>query len=329
VTSATIETARLSTFFSGAPVIDVKGRSYPVEVRYRPTDEEDDSRAPADVLRAAVEETLHDPVVARGDVLVFLPGEKQIREAQDALAHAPALEADVLPLYSRLSFQDQERVFAPHARRRVVLATNVAETSLTIPGVRAVIDTGLARTSRYNPRAKIQRLPIEPISQANAEQRKGRCGREAPGLCIRLYSEQDFEARPAYPEPEIRRTNLASLILQMTALDLGDPARFPFIDPPDSRLLNDGYRLLQELRAIDDDRRITRLGRQMASLPLDPRLSRVLIEGSRLGCLEETITVAAFLSLQDPRERPPDRSALADEAHAGIRGSALGFPDGR
>jgi ATP-dependent helicase HrpA len=318
VTSATIETARLSEFFDGAPVIEVLGRSFPVEVRYRPADDEDESRTPAETLRAGVEEALAEPLTARGDVLVFLPGERQIQEARDALARPGALDADVLPLYSRLSFQEQERVFAPHARRRIILATNVAETSLTIPGVRAVVDTGLARTSRYSPRAKIQRLPIEPVSRASAEQRKGRCGREAPGLCIRLYSEQDFETRPEHPEPEIRRTNLASLILQMAALGLGAPAEFPFVDPPDHRLLNDGYRLLQELRALDDERRITRLGRQMAALPLDPRLSRALIEAGRLGCLREMIVVAAFLSLQDPRERPPDRVALADEAHARV-----------
>jgi ATP-dependent helicase HrpA len=318
VTSATIETERLSAFFDGAPVIDVEGRSYPVEVRYRPADEEDESRTSAETLRAGVEEALAESATAGGDVLVFLPGERQIHEARDVLARVTALDAEVLPLYSRLGFQEQERVFAPHAHRRVILATNVAETSLTIPGVRAVVDTGLARTSRYSPRAKIQRLPIEPVSRANAEQRKGRCGREAPGLCIRLYSEQDFLSRPEHPEPEIRRTNLASLILQMAALGLGSPAEFPFVDPPDHRLLNDGYRLLQDLRAIDDDRRITRLGRQMAALPLDPRLSRALIEAARLGCLREMIVVAAFLSLQDPRERPPDRTALADEAHAGF-----------
>jgi ATP-dependent helicase HrpA len=316
VTSATIETARLSSFFDGAPVIEVEGRSFPVEVRYRPIDDEDESRSATETLRAGVEEALADPVTAHGDVLVFLPGERQIHEAREALARAPALGAEVLSLYSRLSFQEQERVFAAHARRRVILATNVAETSLTIPGVRAVVDTGLARTSRYSPRAKIQRLPIEPIARANAEQRKGRCGREAPGLCIRLYAEQDFETRPEHPEPEIRRTNLASLILQMAALGLGEPAGFPFVDPPDHRLLNDGYRLLQDLRAIDGERRITRLGRQMAALPLDPRLSRALIEAGRLGCLREMIVVVAFLSLQDPRERPPDRAALADEAHA-------------
>jgi ATP-dependent helicase HrpA len=316
VTSATIETDRIAAFFWNAPIIDVQGRTFPVEVRYRPADDEDDNRSPQEVLRHAVDEALDDPLTARGDVLVFLPGERQIRESQEVLSRTGAIDADVLPLYSRLSFAEQERVFVPHARRRVILATNVAETSLTIPGVRAVIDTGLARTSRYSPRAKIQRLPIEPISQANAEQRKGRCGREAPGLCLRLYSESDFAERPAHPEPEIRRTNLASLILQMAALNLGTPAEFAFVDAPDTRLLNDGYRLLQELRAVDDDRRITRLGRQMAALPLDPRLSRTLIEGSRLGCLREVAIVAAFLSLQDPRERPPDRAAAADEQHA-------------
>ncbi|RPI12417.1 MAG: ATP-dependent RNA helicase HrpA, partial [Lysobacterales bacterium] len=214
------------------------------------------------------------------------------------------------------SAAEQERVFEPHPRRRAVLATNVAETSLTIPGVRFVVDSGLARVSRYSPRAKFQRLPIEPVSQASAEQRKGRCGRVGPGICIRLYGEDDYGARPEYTDPEILRTNLASLILQMAALGLGAPEDFPFLDPPDTRLLNDGYRLLQELGAVDGDRRITRLGRQMAQLPVDPRLARVLVEAGRTRCLAEALVIAAFLSIPDPRERPSDQAEAADQRHA-------------
>jgi ATP-dependent helicase HrpA len=219
-------------------------------------------------------------------------------------------------LYGRLTGPDQDKVFAGHTRRRIVLATNVAETSLTIPGVRFVIDAGLARVSRYSPRAKFQRLPIEPVSQASADQRKGRCGREGEGICIRLYAEDDYLARPRYTEPELLRTNLASLVLQMASLGLGNPQDFPFLDAPDARLLNDGYRLLQELNAVDGDRRITRLGRQMAALPVDPRLARVLVEAGRTGCVEEALVLVSFLSIQDPRERPSDKTDAADAMHA-------------
>ena len=222
----------------------------------------------------------------------------------------------MLPLYGRLTGPEQDKVFAGHTRRRVVLATNVAETSLTIPGVRFVIDAGLARVSRYSPRAKFQRLPIEPVSQASADQRRGRCGREGEGICIRLYAEDDYLARPRYTEPELLRTNLASLVLQMAALGLGDPQDFPFLDAPDARLLNDGYRLLQELNAVDGDRRITRLGRQMAALPVDPRLARVLVESGRTACVDEALVLVSFLSIQDPRERPAEKAEAADAKHA-------------
>jgi ATP-dependent helicase HrpA len=316
VTSATIETQRFAEYFGGAPVIDVEGRTYPVEVRYRPLAEEDEAAPPLpEAIRDAVVELEHDARGIRGDALVFLPGEKQILETRDVLVRS-RVGWDVLPLYGRLAGPDQDRVFAGHERRRVVLATNVAETSLTIPGVRFVIDAGLARVSRYSPRAKFQRLPIEPVSQASADQRRGRCGREGEGICIRLYSEDDYLARPRYTEPEILRTNLASLVLQMAALSLGSPDEFPFLDAPDARLLNDGYRLLQELGAVDGDRRITRLGRQMSALPVDPRLARILVEAVRTGCLEQCLTLVAFLSIQDPRERPADKADAAAEKHS-------------
>ncbi len=316
VTSATIETQRFAEFFGGAPIIDVEGQSYPVEVRYRPLAEEDEAAPPLpEAVRDALEELERDARGLRGDALVFLPGEKQILETRDLLVRS-RVDWDVLPLYGRLTGPDQDKVFAGHTRRRVVLATNVAETSLTIPGVRFVIDAGLARISRYSPRAKFQRLPIEPVSQASADQRRGRCGREGEGICIRLYAEDDFVARPRYTEPELLRTNLASLILQMAALALGSPQEFPFLDAPDARLLNDGYRLLQELGAVDGDRRITRLGRQMAALPVDPRLARVLVEAGRTGCMDEALSIVSFLSIQDPRERPSDKTAAADERHA-------------
>ncbi len=317
VASATIETERFAEYFDGAEVVSVEGKTWPVEVRYRPMHEEDEE-APslAESVESALEELDTDSRGIAGDVLVFLPGEKQIMEVRDQLARGGRGERDVLPLYSRLSAPEQERVFAAHARRRAILATNVAETSLTIPGVRFVVDSGLARISRYSPRAKFQRLPIEPVSKASADQRKGRCGREGEGICIRLYSEQDYDERPQFTDPEILRTNLASLILQMAALSLGAPEEFPFLDPPDARLLSDGYRLLAELGAVDGERRITRLGRQMAALPVDPRLARILLEGKRNGCLTELLVIAAFLSIQDPRERPSDRTEQADERHA-------------
>jgi ATP-dependent helicase HrpA len=317
VTSATIETRRFAEYFGGATVIDVEGRSFPVELRYRPLSEEE-AEAPSlpEAVAAALDELRANERGIDGDALVFLAGERQITEVRDHLQRGAARDWDVFPLYARLSAAEQERVFEPHPRRRAVLATNVAETSLTIPGVRFVVDAGLARVSRYSPRAKFQRLPIEAVSRASAEQRKGRCGRVGEGICIRLYSEEDFAARPEYTDPEILRTNLASLILQMAALGLGAPEEFPFVDPPDTRLLNDGYRLLQELSAVDGDRRITRLGRQMAALPVDPRLARILIEAGRQRCLAEALVIAAFLSIQDPRERPADRTEAADHAHA-------------
>ncbi len=319
VTSATLEPERLSAFFGGAPIIEVSGRSYPVEVRYRPLVAEDEDAAelslPEGIIEAVRELDAGVPG-ARADTLVFLPGEKHIREAADALAKARLADTEVLPLYARLSAADQARIFEKHPRRRVILATNVAETSLTVPGIRHVIDSGLARISRYSPRGKVQRLHVERISRASADQRKGRCGREAEGVCIRLYSEEDFSAREAFTPPEILRTNLASVILRMATLGLGDPESFPFLDPPDSRLIHDGVRLLEELQAMDGERRVTRLGRQIAALPVDPRLGRMLLAASRQRCLTEMLVIAAFLETQDPRERPSEMSQQADEKHA-------------
>jgi ATP-dependent helicase HrpA len=315
ITSATIDPQRFSEFFGSAPIIEVSGRSYPVEVRYRPLvgDDEDSELSLTEGIVAAVQELDRED---RGDVLVFLPGEKQIREASEALGKARMHATEVLPLYSRLSTRDQELIFEKHGTRRIVLATNVAETSLTVPGMRHVVDSGLARISRYSVRGKVQRLPIEPISQASADQRKGRAGRESPGICIRLYAEDDFVARPAFTPPEVLRTNLASVILQMAALELGEPQDFPFVDPPDTRQINDGYKLLQELKAVDDTRVVTSLGRQISALPLDPRLARMLLAASHHRCVAEMLLIAAFLAAQDPRERPAEAQTQADQKHA-------------
>ena len=251
-----------------------------------------------------------------GDVLVFLSGEREIRDTAEALSGRLPNDVDILPLYARLSTREQQRVFRPHDGRRIVLATNVAETSLTVPGIRYVVDPGTARISRYSARLKVQRLPIEPISQASADQRKGRCGRVADGICIRLYSEEDFEQRPRFTDPEILRTNLASVILQMKAAGLGDVEDFPFLDPPDRRQVRDGIRLLDELAALDGDERLTPLGRRLAQLPVDPRLGRMVLEGDRRGCAGEVIVIAAALSIVDPRERPADKREEADALHA-------------
>ena len=320
ITSATIDPEKFASFFvGGAPVIEVSGRSYPVEVRYRPLVAEDEDATALSLpegIVTAVRELDSDARSRAGDVLVFLPGEKQIREAADALSDARLRNTEILPLYARLSTREQERIFEGHSARRVVLATNVAETSLTVPGIRYVIDSGLARIGRYSVRGKVQRLPIERISKASADQRKGRCGREAEGICIRLFSEEDFMAREDFTPPEVLRTNLASVILQLAASRLGDPETFPFLDPPDTRQLNDGYRLLQELKAVDEQRKITGLGRQIAMLPLDPRLARMLVAAGHHGCVSEMLVIAAFLSIQDSRERPADAQRQADEAHA-------------
>ena len=327
ITSATIETARFAEHFAGpagpAPVIEVSGRTYPVEVRYRPLveptgeeDGEDQARREepvdqVDGIAAAVDELGRE---STGDILVFLSGEREIRDTADALTKRDLKNTEIVPLYGRLSAAEQHKVFQRHTGRRVVLATNVAETSLTVPGIRYVIDPGTARISRYSSRLKVQRLPIEAVSQASANQRKGRCGRTSDGICIRLYSEEDFETRPAFTEPEILRTNLASVILQMTALGLGDLAAFPFIDPPDKRNVTDGVKLLEELGALEE-RKLTAMGRQLAQLPVDPRLARMVIEADKQDCLAEVMVITAALSIQDPRERPVDKQQQADEKH--------------
>jgi ATP-dependent helicase HrpA len=315
VTSATIETARFSAHFGGAPVIEVTGRTYPVEMRYRPVSDSSDQIGA--IIDAAGELRREPP----GDVLVFLSGEREIRDTSEALRGLDLPDTEILPLYARLSSAEQHRVFAPHPGRRIVLATNVAETSLTVPGIRYVIDPGTARISRYSARLKVQRLPIEPVSQASANQRAGRCGRVAAGICIRLYAEDDFTARPEFTDPEILRTNLASVILAMTAIGLGDIAAFPFIDPPDARAITDGVRLLQELGALepgagDGRQRLTPIGRHLARLPVDPRFGRMVLEAERNGCLREVLIIASALSIQDPRERPADHAPAADQMHA-------------
>ncbi|MET0727294.1 MAG: ATP-dependent RNA helicase HrpA [Acidimicrobiales bacterium] len=327
ITSATIDTERFSRHFDDAPVIEVSGRSYPVEMRYRPIgeDADDDRDQTAAICDAVVELTR----AGTGDVLVFLSGEREIRDTAEALGRLHLPHTELLPLYARLSASEQHRVFATHQGRRVVLATNVAETSLTVPGITAVVDPGTARISRYNRRTKVQRLPIEPISQASANQRAGRCGRVAPGTCIRLYSEEDLDGRPPFTEPEILRTNLASVILQMASLGLGDVAGFPFVEPPDARAITDGIHLLEELGALDPSRggehvRLTPTGKRLARLPVDPRIGRMVLEAERHGCVAELLVVAAGLSIQDPRERPsgPDQRAVLEQHRRFMHGDS-------
>ena len=357
VTSATIDADRFSKHFNGAPVIEVSGRTYPVEIRYRPlgkagfrtkeTGEPENAQFDADdetifgIARKtktearwleeddeeeAIEEAIMDAAddllrQGDGDILVFLPGEREIRDTAEHLRKYQGRSAklkhiEVLPLFARLSIEDQQKIFKPHSSRRIVLATNVAETSLTVPGIKYVIDAGLARMNRYSTRAKVEQLQIEKISQAAAKQRAGRCGRVSNGICVRLYSEQDFDGRPEFTEPEILRSSLASVILRMAALRLGDVTEFPFIEPPSSRLVADGYLLLQELGAVDSNRQITETGIQLAKLPLDPRVGRMILAAKRENCLSEILIIASVLSMQDPRERPMDKREAADNAHS-------------
>ncbi|MFF5534332.1 ATP-dependent RNA helicase HrpA [Streptomyces cinerochromogenes] len=330
ITSATIDPERFSRHFGDAPIIEVSGRTYPVEVRYRPLLEEDSEDADRDQITAICDAVEELQAEGPGDILVFLSGEREIRDTADALEKKKYRFTEVLPLYARLSHAEQHRVFQPHSGRRIVLATNVAETSLTVPGIKYVIDPGFARISRYSHRTKVQRLPIEPVSQASANQRKGRCGRTSDGICIRLYSEEDFLARPEFTDAEILRTNLASVILQMTAAGLGDIEKFPFIDPPDHRNIRDGVQLLQELGALDpaqkDPRkRLTDTGRKLAQLPVDPRLARMVLEADKNGCVREVMVIAAALSIQDPRERPAEKQAQADQQHARFKDESSDF----
>ena len=344
VTSATIDTARFAEHFGGAPVVEVEGRAYPVELRWRPVDmpvgahlvrdafgagmakshraqgallqksRDNMQQGSAEHIAAVLDEiTRDDP---RGDVLVFLPGEREIRDAHQLLSRRQYRETEILPLYARLSAGDQDRVFKPGVKRRVVLATNVAETSLTVPRIRYVIDTGTARVKRYSQRSQLERLHVEPISQAAADQRKGRCGRVGPGICYRLYDEADFAGRAAFTDPELLRSSLANVILRMLSLKLGEVNAFPFLDAPDPRVVADGFRRLTEISAIDEARRLTAIGRTLAKLPIDVQLARMLVEGEKLHALRELLVIVAFLSIQDPRERPGDARQQADAAHA-------------
>jgi ATP-dependent helicase HrpA len=366
VTSATIDAERFSNHFKGAPVIEVSGRTYPVEIRYRPLskagfraresaeaenaqfdlddetifgiarkaktearwlEEDDEEEAIEEAIMDAADDLLRQ---GDGDILVFLPGEREIREVADHLRKYQGRSTklkhiEVLPLFARLSIEDQQKIFKSHSTRRIVLATNVAETSLTVPGIKYVIDAGLARMNRYSTRAKVEQLQIEKISQAAAKQRAGRCGRVSNGICVRLYSEQDFDGRPEFTEPEILRSSLASVILRMSALRLGDIADFPFIEAPSSRLITDGYQLLQELGAVDSKRQITETGLQLAKLPLDPRVGRMILAAKRESCLNEILIIASVLSIQDPRERPMDKREAADNAHAKFAGEGSDF----
>ncbi len=312
VTSATIDAARFSAHFGAAPVIEVSGRLYPVELRYRPIDEERDDDEDLNEAIAGAVDTLSR--CGPGDVLVFLPGEREIREAAEALRKRHPPQTEILPLYARLSAAEQERVFKPHAGRRLVLATNVAETSLTVPGIRYVVDTGLARVKRYSYRNKVEQLRVEKISQAAARQRAGRCGRVAAGICVRLYEEEDFARRPEFTDPEVLRSSLANVILRMKALGLAEIEDFPFIEPPAPRAVSDGYALLAELGAVDEERRLTEVGRQLARLPIDPRIGRMILAARAERSLAEVLVIAAALSVQDPRERPLERAQAADEA---------------
>ena len=322
ITSATIDTEKFSQHFNGAPIIEVSGRTFPVEMLYRPLDESSEENSLVKSISDAIFELNRR---APGDTLVFLPGEREIREAAEYLRKHHPDDTEILPLFARLSVKDQEKIFKPHQRRRVVLATNVAETSLTVPGIRYVVDPGLARISRYSIRSRIQRLPIEPVSQAAANQRSGRCGRIEAGVCIRLYSEEDFNSRPPFTDPEILRVNLASVILQMLSLRFDDIHIFPFINPPERKHINDGVKLLYEIGAVDKDHKLIEEGRLISKLPIDPRLGKMLLQANREGCLSEVLIITAFLSIQDPRERPFEAQQKATELHARFKDEKSDF----
>ncbi|RPI45821.1 MAG: ATP-dependent RNA helicase HrpA [Betaproteobacteria bacterium] len=325
ITSATIDAERFSDHFGGAPVIEVSGRLYPVEMRYRPWQAREKEDEEGDLVTAILDAVDEAVRCGPGHVLVFLPGEREIRDTAEALRKHHPPGAEILPLYARLSAAEQERVFESTNARRIVLSTNVAETSLTVPGVRYVIDSGLARVNRYSYRNKVEQLLIEKVSQASANQRAGRCGRVMSGICFRLYEEADFLARPRFTDPEVLRSSLAGVILRMKALELGDVERFPFIDPPQPRMVSDGYQLLAELGAVDEARKLTHIGRDLARLPIDPRIGRMVLEGGRQNCLTEILIIAAALSIQDPRERPIEKAQAADERHAPFRDERSDF----
>jgi len=327
VTSATIDTKRFADHFDSAPIIEVSGRTYPVEIRYRPMEEAEELDDQGNKIQNAILGALQElDKKARGDTLVFLSGERDIRDISQYLKKQLDHNSnEILPLYARLGAKDQNRVFQSSKKRRIILSTNVAETSLTVPGIKYVIDTGRARINRYNYKTKVQRLPIEKISQANADQRKGRCGRVSEGICIRLFSEEDFQSRPLFADPEIKRVNLASVILRMKVLKLGQVEEFPFLEPPDQRYIKDGYKLLNELMAIDHHHKLTDIGYQLARMPVDPKIGRMLIEASRQGSLREVLVIASALSVQDPRERPHEFSEAADKKHEAFQDESSDF----
>jgi ATP-dependent helicase HrpA len=325
VTSATIDAERFARHFGGAPVIEVSGRTYPVEVRYRPLAREGEDEGEVEIEEGILDAVDELARIGGGDILVFLPGEREIRDATEALRKHHPRGAEVLPLYARLSFEEQARVFNPGGVRRIVLATNVAETSLTVPGVHYVVDTGLARVNRYSFRNKVEQLQVEKVSRASANQRAGRCGRVAAGVCIRLYSEEDHAARPEYTDPEILRSSLASVILRMKSLRIGDVEDFPFLEPPGARAVADGYQLLAELGAVDERNQLTPVGWQLAKFPIDPRIARMILAAKQEGCLAEVLVIAAALSIQDPRERPYDRADAADRAHEAFQDERSDF----
>jgi ATP-dependent helicase HrpA len=338
ITSATIDAQRFSRHFMDAPVIEVSGRLYPVEVEYRPVRaEEEDENGEAPDLPETIADALDHLYLKHGsgDALVFLPGEREIRETAEHLRKHPvgrvrggAGGVEILPLFARLSLAEQERVFKPDAGPRVVLATNVAETSLTVPRIRYVVDPGLARINRYSFRNKVEMLQVEPVSRASANQRAGRCGRVSSGVCVRLYSEEEFQTRPEFTDPEILRSSLAAVILRMKALKLGEPESFPFVEPPQPRMIADGYQLLLELGAVDERHNLTSVGAQLARLPIDPRIGRMIVAAKRENCLREVLVIAAALSVQDPRDRPMEKADAADAAHAAFvdeRSDFLGF----
>ena len=317
ITSATIDAERFSQHFNGAPVLEVSGRTYPVEILYRPLTSKDEDDAEVELTDAIVDAADELARHGEGDILVFLPGEREIREAAEALRKSTLRRNDeILPLFARLSHAEQHKIFHPSgAKRRIVLATNVAETSLTVPGIKYVIDTGLARVKRYSARAKVEQLHVEKISQAAARQRSGRCGRVSAGVCIRLFSEEDFNSRPEFTDPEIVRSNLAAVILRMAALKLGDVVAFPFLEMPDSRYINDGFQVLLELGAVNEHNGLTKLGEQIARLPIDPKIARILLAAKKHDCMAEILVIASALSIQDPRERPLEARDAAAKAH--------------